>query len=118
MGFFDRLKKGLARTRESLTAKIEKAIIGYADIDDDLLDELEEIMIMADVGVTTTDKLMSDVRQGIKKKAINKPEDLKPFLEARITEILKAGGAGVRMAANGPTVILVIGVNGAGKTTT
>ena len=118
MGFFDRLKKGLTRTRESLTAKIEKAIIGYADIDDDLLDELEEIMIMADVGVTTTDKLMADVRQGIKKKEIKTPEDLKPFLEARITEILKAGGAGVRMAANGPTVILVIGVNGAGKTTT
>ena len=59
MGFFDRLKKGLTRTRESLTAKIEKAIIGYADIDDDLLDELEEIMIMADVGVTTTEKLIT-----------------------------------------------------------
>ena len=75
-------------------------------------------MIMADVGVTTTEKLMADVRQGIKKKEIKTPEDLKPFLETRITEILKAGGAGVRMAANGPTVILVIGVNGAGKTTT
>lgn len=118
MGFFDRLKKGLTRTRETFTAKIEKAILGYADIDEDLLDELEEILIMADVGVTTTEKLMADVRQGVKRKEIKTPDDLKPFLEGKITEILKAGGAGVRMAANGPTVILMVGVNGAGKTTT
>ncbi|MBQ9378034.1 MAG: signal recognition particle receptor subunit alpha, partial [Schwartzia sp.] len=118
MGFFDRLKKGLARTRESFTAKIEKVVLGYADIDEDLLDELEEILIMADVGVTTTEQLMKDVRQGIKKKEIVKPDDLKPFLETNITETLVAGGAGIRMAAKPPTVILIVGVNGAGKTTT
>ena len=86
MGFFDKLKKGLSRTRENITNKIEKLIIGYADIDDDLLDELEEILIMADVGVNTTDKLMEAVRKGIKKKEINTPEDLKPFLQARIAK--------------------------------
>lgn len=118
MGFFDRLKKGLTRTRETLTAKIETTILGYADISDDLLDEIEEILIMADVGVATTELLMKEVRQGIKKKEIHSPTDLKPFLEKRITEILLAGGAGVRMAAVGPTVILIVGVNGAGKTTT
>lgn len=118
MGFFDRLKKGLNKTRENLTNKIEKIIIGYADIDDDLLDELEETLIMADVGVQTTDKLMTAVRKGIKKKEINTPEDLKLFLQKQIVEILTAGEDTTRIAEQGPTVLLVIGVNGAGKTTT
>ena len=118
MGFFDQLKQGLSKTRESLTAKIETTILGYADIDDGLLDELEEILIMADVGVATTETLMKAVRQGIKKKEIREPGDLKPFLEKEITALLLKGGAGIRMAANGPTVLLIVGVNGAGKTTT
>ena len=118
MGFFDKLKKGLTKTRENITNKIEKLIIGYADIDDELLDELEEILIMADVGVNTTDRLMESVRKGIKKKEINSPEDLKPFLQARISEILAAGSDETKVAEHGPTVILVIGVNGVGKTTT
>jgi len=118
MGFFDKLKKGLNKTRENLTNKIEKLVIGYADIDDDFLDELEETLIMADVGVQTTEKLMTAVRKGIKKKEINSPEDLKPFLEKEIAEILNAGEDTTRTAENGPTVYLVIGVNGAGKTTT
>ncbi len=118
MGFFDRLKKGLGKTRENLTNKIEKLIIGYADIDDDLLEELEEALIMADVGIDTTEKLMAAVRQGIKKKEINAPEDLKPFLQKEIAAILTEGRAGMKVAAEGPTVLIVIGVNGAGKTTT
>ena len=118
MGFFDRLKKGLAKTRETFTNKIEKLIIGYADIDDDLLDELEETLIMSDVGVKTTERLMADVRKGIKKKAINTPEDLKPFLAEKISEILSTGSDETRIASAGPTVLLVIGVNGVGKTTT
>lgn len=118
MGFFDRLKQGLTRTRASLTAKIETAILGYADIDEALLDDLEEILLMADVGVATTETLMKAVRRGIKAKEIKEPEDLKPFLEKEITALLVKGGAGIRMAANGPTVLLIVGVNGAGKTTT
>ena len=118
MGFFDRLKKGLAKTRETFTNKIEKLIIGYADIDDDLLDELEETLIMSDVGVKTTERLMADVRNGIKKKDINTPEDLKPFLAEKISEILSTGSDETRIASAGPTVLLVIGFNGVGKTTT
>ena len=112
------MKKGLAKTRETFTNKIEKLIIGYADIDDDLLDELEETLIMSDVGVKTTERLMADVRKGIKKKDINTPEDLKPFLAEKISEILSTGSDETRIAAAGPTVLLVIGVNGVGKTTT
>lgn len=118
MGFFDRLKKGLNKTRENLTNKIEKLIIGYADIDDAFLDELEETLIMADVGVMTTEKLMAAVRKGIKKKEINSPEDLKPFLAKEIAGILEQGEETTRMARTGLTVMLVVGVNGAGKTTT
>jgi len=118
MGFFDKLKKGLNKTRENLTNKIEKLIIGYADIDEELLDELEETLIMADVGLPTTEKLMKAVRKGIKKKEINTPEDLKPFLAKEIADILTEGDCSTAMAKDGPTVILVIGVNGAGKTTT
>jgi len=118
MGFFDKLKKGLAKTRESFTGKIERVVMGYANIDDELLDNLEEALIMADVGVRTSQFLMEEVRKGIKKKEIKVPEDLKPFLEAEISAILKKGTDESHMAANGPTVVLVIGVNGAGKTTT
>lgn len=118
MGFFDRLKKGLAKTRETFTNKIEKLIIGYADIDDALLDDLEETLIMSDVGVKATERLMTDVRKGIKQKKINAPKDLKPFLAERISEILLTGSDETHLVAAGPTVLLVIGVNGVGKTTT
>ena len=73
MGFFDKLKRGLNKTRENLTNKIEKLIIGYADIDDEFLDELEETLIMSEVGVKTTERLMEAVRKSIKKKEINSP---------------------------------------------
>ena len=118
MGFFDKLKQGLTKTRASITERIEKLVIGYADIDDDLLDELEEILIMADVGVNTTERLMESVRMGIKKKEINAPEDLKPFLQRQISDLLTRDSNEINMAQSGPTVFLVIGVNGVGKTTT
>lgn len=118
MGFFDKLKKGLDKTRENLTNKIEKLVIGYADIDEDLLEELEEALILADVGIQTTETLMEAVRKGIKKKEIKSPEDLKPFLQKEITAILEKGENTMRTAEAGPTVLLVVGVNGAGKTTT
>ena len=119
MGFFEKLKSSLAKTRENLTAKIEKLIVGYADIDDKFLDELEETLILSDVGVATTDKLMTAVKKGIKKKLINSPEDLKPFLQNEISNILKQENFEQKKIDEvKPYVILVIGVNGAGKTTT
>lgn len=118
MGFFSKLKAGLTKTRQSITEKIEKVIIGYADIDDDLLDELEEALIQADVGVQTSMDLMDRVRKGIKSKEINSPEDLKPFLIKEIAAILEEGNDATTIAPSGPTIILVIGVNGVGKTTT
>ena len=118
MGFFDRLKKGLTKTRENFTHNIERLIIGYADIDDELIDDLEETLLMADVGVKTTETLIAAVRKGIKQKEIRTPEDLIPFLEKKIVSILEAGENTFQMAENGPTVLLVVGTNGVGKTTT
>ena len=118
MGFFDRLKKGLTKTRENFTHNIERLIIGYADIDDELIDDLEETLLMSDVGVKTTETLIAAVRKGIKKKEIGTPEDLIPFLEKEIVRILEAGENTFHMAEQGPTVLLVVGTNGVGKTTT
>ena len=118
MGFFDRLKKGLTKTRENFTHNIERLIIGYADIDDELIDDLEETLLMADVGVKTTETLIAAVRKGIKQKEIRTPEDLIPFLEKEIVSILEAAENTFQMAENGPTLLLVVGTNGVGKTTT
>ena len=117
MGFFDKLKKSLAKTRDNFTNKIEQLIIGYADIDEEFLEELEETLIMADVGANTAVELMKAVRQGIKQKEINVPADLKPFLAKKITELMRDDGA-EPIVAEKPLIILMTGVNGAGKTTT
>jgi fused signal recognition particle receptor len=117
MGFFDKLKSGLEKTRKSFTDKIEQLVVGYADIDEEFLDELEAVLLSADVGVATTSRLLADVRQGIKNKAINSPDDLRPFLKNRIREILEITPVSVEQNEK-PKVILVVGVNGVGKTTT
>ena len=118
MGFFDKLKVGLEKTRNSFTEKIEQLVIGYATIDDEFLDDLEAVLISADVGIQTTMKLMADIKKGVKDKKINGPEDLKPFLETEISAMLSDSVAETKMATSGPTVIVVVGVNGVGKTTT
>lgn len=118
MGFFDKLKAGLEKTRKSFTDKIEQLIIGYATIDDEFLDDLEAVLLSADVGVHTTTKLMSDIRSGIKSKEIESPEQLRPFLQAKISAILSDGVNASTVALQPPTIIMVVGVNGVGKTTT
>lgn len=118
MGFFDKLKSGLEKTRKSFTEKIEQLVTGYATIDEEFLDDVEAVLLSADVGVQTTAKFMADIKKGIKNKEINSPEDLKPFLQARISTLLAAEVAETTMAESGPTVIVVVGVNGVGKTTT
>lgn len=119
MGFFDKIKQGLEKTRKSFTEKIEQLIVGYATIDDEFLDDVEAILLSADVGVQTTAKLMTEIRNGIKNKQIESPEQLKPFLQAKISAILTEGVSdSIFFAPQPPTVIMVVGVNGVGKTTT
>lgn len=118
MGFFDKLKSGLDKTRKNFTERIEQLVIGYATIDDEFLDDLEAVLLSADVGVSTTGILMADIRQGIKSKVINSPDDLKPFLKKRISQMLEINGNLSSEALHQPLVILIVGVNGVGKTTT
>lgn len=117
MGFFDRLKAGLAKTREKLADKIDELLNTSTKIDDELLEELEENLIMSDVGTKTTEKLMENLRKGIRKTEIKTPMDVKIFLSNQIRELLiEEEGDAVNLTP--PHVILMIGVNGAGKTTT
>ncbi|EAX48704.1 signal recognition particle-docking protein FtsY [Thermosinus carboxydivorans Nor1] len=118
MGFFDKLKAGLEKTRKNFTEKIEQLITGYTKIDDEFLDELEAVLLSADVGIKTTATLMKDIRQAIKNREIETPEQLKPVLQERLCAVLSEGWTGMRLAPEPPTVILVVGVNGVGKTTT
>ncbi|MDR1702791.1 MAG: signal recognition particle-docking protein FtsY [Sporomusaceae bacterium] len=118
MGFFDRLKAGLEKTRKGFTEKIEQLIVGYATIDDEFLEDLETVLICADVGVVTTEKLMAEVKKGIKAKEINTPDDLRPFLRAKIGGMLSEEEESEEVVKERPHVILVTGVNGVGKTTT
>lgn len=117
MGFFERLKDGLQKTRKNFTERIEVLVGMSAEIDDDFLDELEMILLSADVGAKTTEKLIEAVRQAARKKEIKGTEDVVPFLKKYITQMLTEEGQRTRISGT-PTVILVVGVNGVGKTTT
>ena len=117
MGFFERLKDGLQKTRKNFTERIEVLVGMSAEIDDDFLDELEMILLSADVGAKTTEKLIEAVRQAARKKEIKGTEDVIPFLKKYLTQMLTEEGQRTRISGT-PTVILVVGVNGVGKTTT
>ena len=117
MGFFERLKEGLSKTRRNFTDRIEELVGLSVSIDEDFLEELEMILLTADVGVKTTEKLIEAVRQAAKKKEISGTQDVIPFLKKYLTEMLQDSGQRTRIGAK-PTVILVVGVNGVGKTTT
>ena len=117
MGFFERLKDGLQKTRKNFTERIEVLVGMSAEIDDDFLDELEMILLSADVGAKTTEKLIEAVRQAARKKEIKGTEDVVPFLKKYLTQMLTEEGQRTRISGT-PTVILVVGVNGVRKTTT
>lgn len=113
---FEKLKNGLAKTKQQLTGRLEKVLTLYRKIDEELFEELEEVLITADVGVDTTMELMDDLRKKIKQEKISNPEDVKDVLKALIQEKLKQYSG--KLQDNYPLVIMVVGVNGSGKTTT
>ena len=118
MGWFDRLKSGLSRTREGLVGKITALVTGAGRIDDALYDELEETLIQADVGVETSMDLVEHMRQAVAKGKVSDPAQLMGVLRDRIREILGESGSPLNLQPDGLTVIMVVGVNGVGKTTT
>ncbi len=116
-GLFSRLKDGLSKTRDSFTGKVDSVFRAFAKIDDDLYDELEEALILADIGGQTSMEIVDSLRERVKEKRITDGAAAKEELKAIITEILAGGDSELRLDTK-PTVVLVIGVNGVGKTTT
>ncbi|MCG6896678.1 MAG: signal recognition particle-docking protein FtsY [Thiocapsa sp.] len=118
-GVFSRLRERLSRTRAQLGDGIGTLVAGRKRIDDDLMEELETLLLTADVGVTTTARIMDDLTNRVKRKSLSDPQALLQALKAELRDILISANAPVRQPAPGkPQVILMVGVNGAGKTTT
>ena len=115
MGFFDKLKEGLGKTRSALKGAVDNVFVAFSKIDDDLYDELEEALILADLGGETAMEIVDELRDRVKSKHINDTETAKQELYTLIGEILE-GDSSLDLSGK-PAVIMVIGVNGVGKTT-
>lgn len=115
MGFFDKLKEGLGKTKSSFDEKLNSAFSAFRKIDEELLEELEEILITSDIGLDTSVNIISNLRTRIKKENIKEAEDVKQALREEMEEILNIDNT--MHLETKPSVILVVGVNGVGKTT-
>ncbi len=118
MGFFSRLKESLTKTRETFVEKIDQVVTGRKGIDEDLYEELEEVLIQADVGVNTAMTLVERVRKGVKARNIQDASRLKDIFQEELEYLMGEKISPINVNPEGPTVIMVVGVNGVGKTTT
>lgn len=116
MGFFDKLKQGMNKTKSSFDEKINNVFKSFKKVDEDFLDELEEILIMSDIGMDTSVKIIGNLRQRIKKEKIQEEEEVKQALREEMQKILDVTDISLHLETK-PSVILVVGVNGVGKTT-
>ena len=116
-GFFSRLVDGLTKTRNNIVSGIDSIFNGFSNIDEDFYEELEEILVMGDLGIHATEKILEDLRRKVKENHIKEPADCKQFLIDSIKEQMKVEETAYRFEEE-KSVLLVIGVNGVGKTTT
>ena len=116
MGLFSKIKEGLKKTRKAVMGQIDSMLKSFTKIDEELFEELEELLVMGDVGVPTAQKICDELRIRVKKQGITDPAEINGLLEEIITEML-SGGEELDISTS-PSIILVIGVNGVGKTTT
>lgn len=116
VGFFEKLKNGLKKTKDGFMSKLELLMNSFTKIDEDFFDELEETLILSDIGAETSMEICDKLRQAVKRTGATDPADVKKLLREIIAEML-TGGNELRLDTK-PSVIMVIGVNGAGKTTT
>jgi len=115
MGFFDKLKSGLAKTKKAVFSQVDSILKSFVKVDEDLLEELEEVLICSDMGMETVEEIIDELRDQIKSDRLKNPEDVKTALKELLRERIGDGEA-LRLETT-PSVILVIGVNGVGKTT-
>lgn len=119
VSILDKLKKGLTKTRNDMSDKIGTILNSYKKIDDELFDDLEEVLVMADVGATTTMEIIDRLRARVKEERVNDPLDVKELLKDEIKNIMKESVPSNDLSMEPlPAVLLVVGVNGVGKTTT
>ena len=116
MGFFDSLKNGLKKTKAALVGKIDDIFSAFKKLDDDLYDELEETLIEADLGVSSTENILDELKERVKEKKLNETDEAKAELYSIMSEMICENDDN-KVNYDKPTVILVIGVNGVGKTT-
>ncbi len=116
IGFFKRLVNGLTKTRDSIVSGFDAIFNGFSSIDDDFYEEIEEILVMGDIGVATTEKIIEDLKEKVAEQHIKEPAECKQLLIDSIKDQMKAGETAYEFE-NRKSVILVIGVNGVGKTT-
>ena len=117
MGFFERIKQGLSKTRQSIGGLFTGIFTGFSQLDDDFYDELEEALILADLGVDTALKAVEALRKTVKDQHLKTPEEARTALKSILVDMLKVGDTALNLSTK-PAVVLVIGVNGVGKTTT
>ena len=117
MGFFDKIKAGMAKTRDALSNTLGNVFSGFSEIDDDFYDELEESLILADLGVETATKATEQLRKTIRQEHLKTTEEAKNALKDILVDMLNVGDTQLKLDTK-PSVVLVIGVNGVGKTTT
>ena len=115
-GFFKRLVEGLSKTRENIVSGIDSIFSGYSSIDDDFYEEIEEILIMGDIGINATNAILEDLKQKVKEQKIKDPSECKELLIRSIKDQMQVGEVAYRFEQE-KSVVLVIGVNGVGKTT-
>ena len=117
-GLLDRFKTAVEKTRDGLVDQLDDLVRGKKEIDADLLDELEMLLIGADIGVRTVAEILDEVRESLDRRQLTDPAELKAHIARRLLDILQATPANGQRTVAGPEVILVVGVNGTGKTTT
>ena len=116
MGFFSKLKEGLTKTRDNIVSGIDSVFSGFSSIDDDFYDELEETLIMGDIGVVATEEILDDLKNKVKENKIKNPADCKQLLIDSIKEKMNLGENAYEFE-NRQSIVMLIGVNGVGKTT-
>jgi fused signal recognition particle receptor len=116
MGFFDRLKEGLKKTKNNITERIDQVLVSFGKIDEELFEELEEILITSDVGIDTSMKIIENLKKKVKENKATDPMKVKELLKEELAEILSSGNPELNIQTT-PSVIVVVGVNGVGKTT-